>query len=157
MEETQKLDSHMTSAATFVKWGIQDASDDSCSICLDEFYSSDPSTLPVGVNDPELEERIIQHFAAAAAAMGRTHRTGRREGQRRSSTNGRPHVLVLSHPTTQQSDSGSSTQTKIAREAEAPAVIMARPSSQLPSQEEMPPFPSRQNTLASRTTVIPVN
>ncbi|KAE8680617.1 RING-H2 group F2A isoform 2 [Hibiscus syriacus] len=96
-----------------------------------------PTLVASGVNDPELEERIIQHFAAAAA-MGRTHRTSRREGQRRSSTNGRPHVLI-------------------AREAEAPAVIVARPSSPLPSQEEMPPFPSRHNTSASGTTVNPVN
>ncbi|XP_039016098.1 E3 ubiquitin-protein ligase RHF2A-like, partial [Hibiscus syriacus] len=227
MEETQKLDSRMTSAAAFVEGGIQDASDDSCSICLDEFCSSDPSTvtnckhefhlqcilewcqrssqcpmcwrainlkdsasqemlqavererivrvtaprntaifhhptlgdfelqhLPVGVNDPELEERIIQHFAAA---MGRTHRTSRREGQRRSSTNGRSHLLVFSHPTAQQSGSGSSTQTQIARESEAPAVTVARPSSPLPSREEMPPFPSGQNTSASGTTASPVN
>lgn len=42
--------------------------------------------LPVGANSAELEERIIQHLAAAAA-MGRAHHIGRREGQRiRSST-----------------------------------------------------------------------
>lgn len=42
--------------------------------------------LPVGANSAELEERIIQHLAAAAA-MGRAHHISRREGQRiRSST-----------------------------------------------------------------------
>ncbi|XP_058000473.1 E3 ubiquitin-protein ligase RHF2A isoform X3 [Hevea brasiliensis] len=54
--------------------------------------------LPVGANDTELEERIIQHLAAAAA-MGRRH-IARREGQRnRSSAQGRPQFLVFSsHP-----------------------------------------------------------
>ncbi|KAI3443350.1 hypothetical protein Pfo_000015 [Paulownia fortunei] len=52
--------------------------------------------LPVGVNDPELEDRIIQHLAAAAA-MGRTHRVSRREGSRsRSSTHTRPQFVVFS-------------------------------------------------------------
>ncbi|KAL4341961.1 hypothetical protein GQ457_08G017170 [Hibiscus cannabinus] len=236
MEEKQKLDSH-TSAAAFVEGGIQDANDDSCSICLEEFSSSDPSTvtnckhefhlqcilewcqrssqcpmcwqaislkdsasqellqvverertvrvtaprntaifhhptlgdfelqhLPVGVNDPELEERIIQHLAAAAT-MGRPHNTGRREGQRRSSSHGhghghghgRSHVLVFSHPTAQHTGSRSSTQTQIAGESEAPAVTVARPSSPLSSREERSPFPSSQNTLASGTTTSPMN
>ncbi|KAK8685665.1 hypothetical protein V6N13_041664 [Hibiscus sabdariffa] len=228
MEETQKLDCHVTSAAAFVEGGIQDADDDSCSICLEEFSSSDPSTvtnckhefhlqcilewcqrssqcpmcwqaislkdsasqellqavererivrvtaprnttifhhptlgdfelqhLPVGVNDPELEGRLIQHLAAAAA-MGRTHHTGRREGLRRSSTRGRTHS-VFSHPTAEHSGSGSSTQTHIAGESESPAVTLARPSSPLSSQEEMSPFPSRQNTSASGSNVSPLN
>jgi len=50
----------------------------------------------VGVNDAELEERIIQHLAAAAA-MGRARHFSRREGHRsRSSTQGRPQFLVFS-------------------------------------------------------------
>ncbi|KAG6693895.1 hypothetical protein I3842_09G023600 [Carya illinoinensis] len=171
MEETNP-ESHMTSAAAFVEGGIQQAYDDACSICLEEFSDSDPSTvtickhefhlqcilewcqrssqcpmcwqpislkdptsqelleavvrersfriasprnatifhhptlgdfelqhLPVGANDAELEERIIQHLAAAAA-MGRAHHIGRREGQRsRPTAHGRPHFLVFStHP-----------------------------------------------------------
>ncbi|KAJ1275902.1 hypothetical protein BS78_05G171800 [Paspalum vaginatum] len=54
--------------------------------------------LPVG-NDAELEERILQHLAAAAA-MGRAHHLGRREGHRgRSGSHGRPQFLVFSaHP-----------------------------------------------------------
>lgn len=55
--------------------------------------------LPVGANDAELEERIIQHLAAAAA-MGRARHIARREGHRnRSSAHGRPQFLVFSpHP-----------------------------------------------------------
>ncbi|KAH1222419.1 E3 ubiquitin-protein ligase RHF2A [Glycine max] len=52
--------------------------------------------LPVGASDADLEERIIQHLAAAAA-MGRARHIARREGQRnRSSAQGRPHFLVFS-------------------------------------------------------------
>lgn len=52
--------------------------------------------LPVGVNDGELEDRIIQHLAAAAA-MGRTHHVGRREGSRNRSTgHNRPQFVVFS-------------------------------------------------------------
>ncbi|XP_068635260.1 E3 ubiquitin-protein ligase RHF2A-like [Aristolochia californica] len=169
-------ESHLTSAAAFVEGGIQDACDDACSICLEAFCDSDPSTvtgckhefhlqcilewcqrssqcpmcwqsislkdptsqelleaverersfrfnqprnatifhhptlgdfelqhLPVGTNDAELEERIIQHLAAAAA-MGRAHHLARREGQRsRSAAQGRPQFLVFSaHPNAPQ-------------------------------------------------------
>jgi len=172
MEETKTSEAHLTSAAAFVEGGIQEACDDACSICLEAFFDSDPSTvtsckhefhlqcilewcqrssqcpmcwqpislkdptsqelleaverersfrlnpsrnatifhhptlgdfelqhLPVGANDAELEERIIQHLAAAAA-MGRARHIARREGQRnRSSAQGRPQFLVFStHP-----------------------------------------------------------
>lgn len=51
--------------------------------------------LPVDIDDPELEERILQHLAVAAS-MGRAHHVGRREGSRnRSSTNDRPQLLVF--------------------------------------------------------------
>lgn len=171
MEEA-KPETHMISAAAFVEGGIQKACDDACSICLEDFSESDPSTLttckhdfhlqcilewcqrssqcpmcwqpislkdptsqelleavvrersfrvtpprnatifhhptlgdfelqhlPLGANDAELEDRIIQHLAAAAA-MGRGHHMGRREGHRvRSSPNGHRHFLVFStHP-----------------------------------------------------------
>lgn len=170
MEENKKLEeAKLTSAAAFVEGGIQEACDDACSICLEEFCESDPSTvtgckhefhlqcilewcqrssqcpmcwqpislkdptsqelldgvvqernlrlnpprnaaifhhpalgnfeiqhLPVGVNDAELEERIIQHLAAAAA-MGRARHFARREGHRgRSSTQSRPQFLMFS-------------------------------------------------------------
>ncbi|XP_049388929.1 E3 ubiquitin-protein ligase RHF2A-like isoform X1 [Solanum stenotomum] len=164
-DELKKVESHITSAAAFVEGGIQDACDDACSICLEAFCESDPSTLtscrhefhlqcilewhqrssncpmcwqPLSLKDPtsqelleaveqernirfnqarnatlfrrptllttgmsesELEERIIQHLAAAAA-MGRGRHFGQREGSRnRSSSHGRPHFLVFSsHP-----------------------------------------------------------
>ncbi|KAJ3669944.1 hypothetical protein LUZ60_010268 [Juncus effusus] len=179
MDEKLKMEKH-SSAAAFVEGGIQDACDDSCSICLEEFCESDPSTvtgckhefhlqcilewcqrssqcpmcwqpismkdptsqelleaveqerdlrvnrartttifrhpmlgdfelqhLPVGADDAELEERIIQHLAAAAA-MGRTHRIARREGARgRSSSGARPHFLVFSSPDGGSVQSGS--------------------------------------------------
>ncbi|KAG8371099.1 hypothetical protein BUALT_Bualt13G0051600 [Buddleja alternifolia] len=169
MEEGQVSENHLTSAAAFVEGGIQEACDDSCSICLEDFCDSDPSTLtsckheyhlqcilewcqrssqcpmcwqPISLKDPssqelldgvvhernvrmnpprnttifhhptlgdfelqhlpvsasesELEERIIQHLAAAAA-MGRARQLARRENQRnRTSTQGRPHYLVFS-------------------------------------------------------------
>lgn len=160
--------SHLSSAAAFVEGGIQEACDDACSICLEAFCDSDPSTvtgckhefhlqcilewcqrssqcpmcwqpisfkdptsqellegverertiamnrarnttifhhptlgdfelqhLPVGATDAELEERIFQHLAAAAA-MGRAH-LARRDGRRgRSGSHGRPQYLVFS-------------------------------------------------------------
>ncbi|XXG65383.1 hypothetical protein AAC387_Pa05g3097 [Persea americana] len=172
MDEMKKIESHPTSAAAFVEGGIQDACDDACSICLEAFCNSDPSTLtnckhefhlqcilewcqrssqcpmcwqaislkdptsqellevverersirtnqsrnatifhhpslgdfdlqhlPVGGSDSELEERIMQHLAAAAA-MGRAHHIARREGQRtRSAAQSRQQFLVFStHP-----------------------------------------------------------
>lgn len=65
--------------------------------------------LPVVGNDAELEERILQHLAAAAA-MGRSHHLGRREGHRgRSGSHGRPQFLVFSsHPNMPSAGSVSS-------------------------------------------------
>uniref|UniRef100_A0A1D1Z5E9 RING-type E3 ubiquitin transferase n=1 Tax=Anthurium amnicola TaxID=1678845 RepID=A0A1D1Z5E9_9ARAE len=169
MEETAKMENHLSSAAAFVEGGIQEACDDACSICLEAFCDSDPSTvtgckhefhlqcilewcqrssqcpmcwqpislkdptsqelleaverersfrfnhprnttifhhptlgdfelqhLPVGTSDAELEERIIQHLAAAAAMGGRARHIARREGHRRSGAQGRPQFLVFS-------------------------------------------------------------
>jgi E3 ubiquitin-protein ligase RHF len=45
MEEAKKSESHLTSAAAFVEGGIQEACDDACSICLEAFCDSDPSTV----------------------------------------------------------------------------------------------------------------
>ena len=51
--------------------------------------------LPMGVNESEIEARIIQHLVAAA--MARERHLGRREGSRsRSSANGHPHFLIFS-------------------------------------------------------------
>lgn len=46
MEESKKLEeAKLTFAAAFVEGGIQEACDDACSICLEEFCDSDPSTV----------------------------------------------------------------------------------------------------------------
>ncbi|KAL1544023.1 RING-type E3 ubiquitin transferase [Salvia divinorum] len=43
--EEGNVSSSLTSAAAFVEGGIQEACDDACSICLEAFCDSDPSTL----------------------------------------------------------------------------------------------------------------
>ncbi|GER44823.1 RING finger protein [Striga asiatica] len=43
MDEVNKAD--LTSAAAFVEGGVQEACDDSCSICLEDFSDSNPSTV----------------------------------------------------------------------------------------------------------------
>ncbi|XP_075509554.1 E3 ubiquitin-protein ligase RHF2A-like [Primulina tabacum] len=54
--------------------------------------------LQMGVDDPELEDNIIQHLAAAAA-MGRTNLIARREGSRIRSSHAHPQFVVFSsHP-----------------------------------------------------------
>ncbi|CAK7342123.1 unnamed protein product [Dovyalis caffra] len=239
VDEAKKPEVHMASAAAFVEGGIQDSCDDACSICLEEFCESDPSTvtdckhefhlqcilewcqrssecpmclqsinlkdptsqelfeavererkiratpsrnaaifhhptlgdfelqhLPVGVSDSELEERIIQHLAAAAA-MGRTRHFGRREGQRnRSSAHGRPHFLVFSaHPGSQPSGHVSSSLTQLGGENEPAPVSVASPSTPLtsggdePSQQalQFPSILTDQSSSASGSTVIPAN
>ncbi|XP_074281816.1 E3 ubiquitin-protein ligase RHF2A-like isoform X2 [Silene latifolia] len=45
MEATKKTDDRMTSPAAFVEGGVQEACDDACSICLEDFSQSDPSTV----------------------------------------------------------------------------------------------------------------
>ncbi|CAL8162518.1 unnamed protein product [Prunus armeniaca] len=221
MEETNKSEAHLTSAAAFVEGGIQEACDDACSICLEAFCDSDPSTLtgckhefhlqcilewcqrssqcpmcwqpislkdptsqellegverersirsnpprnttifhhptlgdfelqhlPVGVNDAELEERIIQHLAAAAA-MGRARHVARREGQRnRSSTQGRPQFLVFStHPNAPSAASSSPDQ--MGEGEPAPSISVTFPSPPLNTGEESSqvttPVPSSQS------------
>ncbi|KAH6797523.1 RING-H2 group F2A [Perilla frutescens var. hirtella] len=74
--------------------------------------------LPAGINDAELQERIIQHLAAAAA-MGRTHRIARREGSRsRSSAHARPQFVVFSghHPGSSAGSGGEETEPAAATE-----------------------------------------
>ncbi|XP_010263094.1 PREDICTED: E3 ubiquitin-protein ligase RHF2A-like isoform X2 [Nelumbo nucifera] len=200
MDESKKIES-LTSAAAFVEGGIQDACDDACSICLEAFCDSDPSTvtnckhefhlqcilewcqrssqcpmcwqsislkdptsqelleavererkfrfnpsrnatifhhptlgdfelqhLPVGSNDAELEERIIQHLAAAAA-MGRAHHIARREGQRsRAAGQGRPQFLVFStHPNAAAGPVSSSLAQRGGENEQAPAITASSP------------------------------
>lgn len=44
MEEGENA-THLTSPAAFVEGGIQEACEDSCSICLEAFCDSDPGTV----------------------------------------------------------------------------------------------------------------
>ncbi|KAK1288332.1 E3 ubiquitin-protein ligase RHF2A [Acorus calamus] len=223
MEETTKTESHLTSAAAFVEGGIQDACDDACSICLEAFCDSDPSTvtnckhefhlqcilewcqrssqcpmcwqsislkdptsqelleaverersfrvnqprntaifhhptlgdfelqhLPVGANDSELEERIMQHLAAAAA-MGRAHHIARREGHRGRSSAGRQQYLVFStHASAPPAGSVATSPGQGAGENEvSPTLVTASPGVTLPaigeeSSQHVLPFPSAQ-------------
>ncbi|XP_074587716.1 E3 ubiquitin-protein ligase RHF2A-like [Curcuma longa] len=197
MDESAEMESHLSSAAAFVEGGIQDACDDACSICLEAFCESDPSTVtnckhefhlqcilewcqrssqcpmcwqtiglkdstsqelleavehersirlnhahtaaifhhpaigdfelqhsPAGENDAELEERIIQHLAAAA--RGRAHHIARR-GRVRSGSQGSPQYLVVS--TNQNSPSGGSVlaSSTLVGENESPAVVAVNP------------------------------
>ncbi|GLT60953.1 hypothetical protein SLA2020_336910 [Shorea laevis] len=210
IEETNQSDAHLTSASAFVEGGIQEACDDACSICLEVFSESDPSTvttckhefhlqcilewcqrssqcpmcwqpislkepssqelleaverersfrsnpsrnatifhhptlgdfelqhLPMGANDHELEERIIQHLAAAAA-MGRARHIARRENQRsRSSAQGRPQFLIFSaHSNAPSTGPGSSSPTQ-GGDRPAPAIIVASGSSTLSANQHL--------------------
>ncbi|KAK8941995.1 E3 ubiquitin-protein ligase RHF2A [Platanthera guangdongensis] len=78
MDAASKMEGRLSSAAAFVEGGAQDPCDDACSICLESFCDSNPSTLPVGTPENELEESIIQHLAAAAS-MSRAQHMARRE------------------------------------------------------------------------------
>jgi E3 ubiquitin-protein ligase RHF len=91
--------------------------------------------LPVDVNDAELEERIIQHLAAAAA-MGRARHIARREGQRiRSSAQGRQQFLVISSNSNSPPPGPTSSPTR--REGErAPTSTVNTPSYSLMPNEE---------------------
>lgn len=229
MEETKISESHLTSAAAFVEGGIQEACDDACSICLEAFTDSDPSTvtcckhefhlqcilewcqrssqcpmcwqpislkdptsqelfeavaqergfrfnpsrnatifhhptlgdfelqhLPVGANDAELEERIIQHLAAAAA-MGRARHIARREGQRsRSSAQGRPQFLVFSTQGNPAPAAPDPSSPQHGEGEQASSITIASPSSPPTAVgEESPqpitPLPSTQTSRVSPT------
>ncbi|QHO31144.1 E3 ubiquitin-protein ligase RHF2A [Arachis hypogaea] len=228
IEDSSKSEAHLTSAAAFVEGGIQDACDDACSICLEAFCDSDPSTvtsckhefhfqcilewcqrssqcpmcwqpislkdpssqelleaverernfrlnpprnatifhhptlgdfelqhLPVGANDADLEEHIIQHLAAAAA-MGRARHIARREGQRnRSSAQGRPHFLVWStHPNSPPVAPASSSPTHSQRGdgEQTPAVAFATLSPAPATGEESPQLTSVPPVLAEQVS-----
>ncbi|XAR64809.1 hypothetical protein NMG60_11008653 [Bertholletia excelsa] len=195
MDEVKKSENHMTCAAAFVEGGIQDACDDACSICLEAFCESDPSTLTsckhefhlqcvlewcqrssncpmcwqpislkdassqelleavererrfrfnplrnstifrhptlgdfelqhlqIGANDADLEERILQHLAAAAA-MGRGNHIAGREGPRIQPLRGHPQYVVFStHPNTPSASHISASLVPVGGESEPPAL-----------------------------------
>ncbi|KAL3689653.1 hypothetical protein R1sor_015962 [Riccia sorocarpa] len=166
--EPEMTEARMTSAAAFVEGGVQDACDDACSICLENFCENDPATItnckheyhlqcilewsqrskecpmcwqPLSLKDPDsqallaaseqerlmrrqraspfyqrsplddsefhrfassygddsdLEDRIMQHLAAAA--MGRAQQFARRGEPLRfrpSSGQGHPHFMIV--------------------------------------------------------------
>nr|CAD1841618.1 unnamed protein product [Ananas comosus var. bracteatus] len=218
MEETAKMESHLSSAAAFVEGGIQDACDDACSICLEEFCESDPQRcgffrvtsckhefhlqcilewcqrssqcpmcwrpislkdpgsqelleaveeersfrvnrsrtatiihhpvlgdfelqhLPVGADDAEFEERIIQHLAAAAA-MRRTSHTARREGHRgrSSAVHGRPQLLVFSAHQNAPSVGSVSASSARSENEPVPTIVADNPSASFAAVEEGSP------------------
>ncbi|KAM7263286.1 hypothetical protein ACFE04_000969 [Oxalis oulophora] len=196
MDEGKKPESHLTSASAFVEGGVQDACDDACSICLDDFSESNPSSttncrhdyhlqcilewcqrssqcpmcwqaislkdpasqelldavehernirnnpprsstifhhptlgefemqFPVGANEAELEERILQHLAS----MGRHRQYGRRDSQRTRS--GRPRLMVVSSVPGTSSSSSLSHMTR-ERETEPNPIDFPRPAAPL--------------------------
>lgn len=93
--------------------------------------------LPVGASDSDLEERIIQHLAAAAA-MGRTRHISRRDGQRnRSSAQGRPQFLVFSaHSNSPPMPPASSSPTQRENGEPTPATTVPTPSPTRETREE---------------------
>ena len=112
--------------------------------------------LPLGVNNTELEERIIQHLAAAAA-MGRTHHIGRREVQRsRSSSHGHPQFLVFStHPGAPPSEHVSASGV----DTEPAGTAVASPSSPRTTHGDEPSqhiaqFPSIRTDQVSRSASV---
>ena len=94
--------------------------------------------MPVGGSDAELEERIIQHLAAAAA-MGRAHHIARREGRVRSGSHGRPQYLVFStNSNTPSVGSVSASSAPIGENELAPAIIAADSSATITTPGEEP-------------------
>ncbi|KAG6386248.1 hypothetical protein SASPL_155140 [Salvia splendens] len=105
--------------------------------------------LPAGINDAELQERIIQHLAAAAA-IGRTHRVSRRDGSRsRSSAHARPQFVVYSgHPPGSSAGSGGEGTEPIAAAETNPSLSVASINN----------IGSNQNSaLLSRPLVVPTS
>ncbi|XP_078430819.1 RING-H2 group F2A [Wolffia australiana] len=214
MDKTEIMEK-LSSAAAFVEGGIQDACDDSCSICLENFCDSDPSTvtgckhefhlqcilewcqrssqcpmcwqpivlkdpasqellevvererslrvnrprtatalfhhpivgdfelqhLPVGASEAELEERIMQHLAAAAA-MGRTrHVALRREGRRRHSGASLLPTHFLLFPSDPHEHTAASATTEEHSAAPPPPPPLPQPPP--PHQLMQPPGPER--------------
>lgn len=97
----------------------------------------------MGVNDSELEDRIIQHLAAAAA-MGRTHQVARREGLRnRSATHNRPQFLVFSTNTNAPSGATISASTGPVQESAEPLSELVPHTSSVAGQDRAGPSESQ--------------
>uniref|UniRef100_A0A0A9GHY2 E3 ubiquitin-protein ligase RHF2A n=1 Tax=Arundo donax TaxID=35708 RepID=A0A0A9GHY2_ARUDO len=93
--------------------------------------------VPVGADDAELEEHIMQHLAAAAAAIRRSHRHARREGRRSTSAaHGHPQILAFS---TTEAVSGVSMPLNSQQEGDnehSPAIVSAVPFAPVTATEE---------------------
>lgn len=121
--------------------------------------------LPVDASDTGLEDRIIQHLAAAAA-MGRAQHVARRDGSRiRSSTHARRQFLVFStHPNSLSAGPVSAPAAPVQGEPEPASITVASPSVPLTAgggdlPQHNPQFPSVQSgqISASPSTVMPIS
>lgn len=94
--------------------------------------------VPVDADDAEIEERIIQHLAAAAA-IRRSHRHARREGRRsRSAAHGHGHPQVLFFPTAAEATPGGSLSSRSRQEGdhEHASAVVSGPLPTVDSAEE---------------------
>lgn len=109
--------------------------------------------VPVDAGDAEIEERIIQHLAAAAAVR-RSHRHARREGRRsRSAAHGHPQILFVSTAEASSEGSMSSNTRQEGDHEHAPTVISARPLPSMDSAEETAADTSVHDTTLANGTV----
>ncbi|RDX87516.1 E3 ubiquitin-protein ligase RHF2A [Mucuna pruriens] len=221
-----KTESHVTSAAAFVEGGIQEACDDACSICLEDFCKSEPATVTnckhdfhlqcilewcqrssrcplcwqaislkdatsqelleavqlerslrntpsrnaaifhhptlgdfefqrLPMNEGDIEQRVIQHLAAAAA-MRRAHQQGWREGQRtRSPAHGHPNLLVYStQPSASPSGEGSE---PAAMPAGSPSTPLTFYGNEQSSSQQIPQYQTPSSSLTPRTIITATN
>jgi len=114
--------------------------------------------VPIDADDAEIEERIIQHLAAAAA-IRRSHRHARREGRRsRSAAHGHPQTLFFSTAETTSGGSMSSSSRQVGVREHAPIVISARPFPTVDSTQETAADTSAPDaTLANSGPVVSDN
>nr|CAD1828091.1 unnamed protein product [Ananas comosus var. bracteatus] len=106
--------------------------------------------LPVGAEDADLEERIIQHLAAAAA-MGRTYRIHRREGNRgRPADHGRTQHMVYSrHQSAPPAVSSSPLSANRGEDESVPAINSLNPSAPIASGTNFANSPGLSNNRNS--------
>lgn len=116
--------------------------------------------LPAGINNADLEDRIIQHLAAAAA-MGRARHIARREVSRsRSSVQSRPHFVVFSRHSNASAADPASASVAPAVTEDQPAMIapsnlsLPRRAISRGSPEHSPPFSSGSS---SQSIIMPAN
>ncbi|CAN6196923.1 unnamed protein product [Urochloa humidicola] len=113
--------------------------------------------VPADADDAEIEERIIQHLAAAAA-IRRSHRHARREARRRSAAHGHPQVLFFSTAEATPGGSMSSNARQEEDQEHAPATISAPPLFAVASTDEMAADTSMHDTtLANNVPVVSNN